>query len=271
MKLFDLGTSPINTFFFLHKELIGILDQVFTGFMAGEHRFFQPDSDIFAAPYDFLITRYSQLFRDDEVVEYIKHKDLVITNIDLFRSLSDDFDLSIKFWNSWRSNLLLEKQACESLLPSDDGVEREIKLTAYELMKRLPEHVRQKKEFLGQLQPKSAKKSLAIFFDEQRSTLTIGNETHFIQLTTKPYVFLKTILDFNGTVAGYKRLADALDLNSVRPEFTNKDIAPEVHEQKKLLRKKLKEDGFSEKHIIFVMRSIQSVRGVGYRFIPYQK
>lgn len=263
MKLFDLGSNPIHTFLFLHREIIAVLDVVFTGYKTGENRFLQPDSTLFAPSYETLILRYGKLSFDHEVEQYIDQKRLTITSLSMYSSLTDNFVFHIEAWSSEREQLLKERDHLMTIMPSDSYVERDIKLAAYELQKLLPAFKQQKDAFL---EPPSL-----IDFDVERAILHIGSTEKSIQLDTKPFIFLKTLMDYNGTIVGYKVLADRMQLNANQPDLTNKDIAPEVHEIKKLLRRKVKELGFDTKSITLLMQAIQPQKGVGYKFVAFPR
>ncbi len=268
MKLFTLGAGKIETFLFLHREIIKILDVVFTGYKTGEHRFLQPDKYIFSG-FELLHDRYSRLFNDHEVIEYIDQKKLIITNISNFDSLTEEFDLNIEFWNVWRKRLLTEKAQIDVIMPHDEYVEKNIKFAVYELQKSLPEYQKQKEVYLESLiepkEPEAKKqKDNDVSIDPIKSKLYLYGEDIDIQVNSQEFLFLSALLAKPDERILWKEHAQIIGLGIVN--YIDEDIARLVQDMKTKLRVKLRELGVNKRKITKLCTHIRAVRKAGYMF-----
>ncbi len=269
MKLFTLGAGKIETFLFLHREIIKILDVVFTGYKTGEHRFLQPDRYLFSGRYEVLLDRYSKLFNDQDVVENIERKHLAITNINNFDSLTEEFDLNIESWNASRNRWLDEKAQIEAIMPDDEYVEKDIKLAVYELQKSLPEYQKQKEVYLESLiepkEPEAKKqKDNDVSIDPIKSKLYLYGEDIDIQVNSQEFLFLSALLAKPDERILWKEHAQIIGLGIVN--YIDEDIARLVQDMKTKLRVKLRELGVNKRKITKLCTHIRAVRKAGYMF-----
>lgn len=271
MKIFDLGTSPIHTCLFLQREIINILDVVFTGYKTGEHRFLQPDSGLFAPSYEILILRYGKLRFDHEVEEYIDQKHITITNLTMYSSLTDNFDFHIEAWNREREQLLKERAHLMTIAPSDSYIERDIKLTVYELQKLLPEHKKQKEAYLQTLlvpedERVEKKKDNIVSIDPAKAKLHIYGQNYNIQIKSQEFIFFQALLDHPDETIPWKIHAEQIGLGVVN--HSDADIARLIQDMKTKLRVKLRKLGVNKRTIVNVCNQIRAVRKAGYIFRP---
>ncbi len=276
MTLFGLGYGKIETLFFLHREMIRTLDVIFSGYKTGEFHFIPPDT-LICDKYQILYDRYYELFDDPDVKDYLNRKDITLTGVYIFPSLIEEFDTKIELWNQFSERLLQEKAMFESPPYSDDSVQSNIKLTAYELQKLLPEHQERKNKYqVNQLAKKRSiitKKERKIrdnlvSIDTVKAKLHLYGSEYNIQPYIREFIFLKTLLDHSDEEVKYKILADQMKLNSYTKTAIEEDIAMSVIKIKTVLRLKLKKMGIDVRIINKLCRQIIAIRGSGFMFKP---
>jgi len=267
LKDSDEGVK-IVTFFFLHREIIKALDSVYSGYKTGDYRFIPPDSGLgIDEHYEEMLHTYHKLWEDPVIQHYLEIKNLPFTSLTMYRSLLNDFDFYIKCWNHEHDKLLEEKREIDLRLSSDEGIEKNIKLVAYELRKLLNDHEKIKKEKLDILYPSASPRFLRIDLDSM--ILWFKGKAYPIPRRSEAIIFLQVLSDRMGALASYKVLADATSVSANTPHATDEEIRRAVQDVKnKSMRPALLNIGIPLDDVLKIIHAITPVEGVGYRFFP---
>lgn len=247
-------TNEAVKYLFCHQEIIRTCNIVMSGYDPDKHIFIDPGENI-QDYFERFLKIYESLHSDPNVIN------LPLTD---FRGFTLT-ERNVGIWNKFEG-LDEELELVKAYVPIDSYVpDEQLRVMAYELRDMLDDFEKYKQQELIQLKPK--KELVTISFNDSKSTITINGKDYVTKLKAIPLRFVRALSERSDIVVSYDSILKIMGTKPPAGYLTHTATSRYAQDIKnKYLKRKLKSIGISEKEIVLILKSIQSVPAVGYKF-----